>query len=521
MFSNPFFVGKPILSQDDFVGRGDIKQRILGGLNPNLNSTNVIGERRTGKTSLMLEIQRQLHEIKGTKPFLATYIDCSQTENVESFWREFVSNLKLEVSGQTAQIVKQIETLFPPNKLDINTLAAQIIKTISLTNNVVILLDEFDFILESEHFSGTFLLNLRHLGSFNVGFVVATRRRFEFHTTISSPFFNIFTFAILGLFPEKEARDLLNKKQPDGKSSAFNEEELRYILDVSGGYPVFLQLAAKEMFTIKYGDIDVTNKNWHDKHLELFEQTARQHFDYFWSKCSNQEKECLLALSKGKKLPEKMNDVKQILFERSLIIDRGGEIQPFSPIWAKWILNQSREKEKQAPEPIHKLMPNVQALRPKTSMTSQINVYAEQAVIGSTMNDNKEITRGNKTTFSNASGSIINIDSMLEQVTQNIDSTHSLNESDKKNLLELIDQLKIELLKTPPAKKEEAEALAESAKTLVEAGTKAQPNRTTIQITAEGLKKAAENMAEVMPTVITIASSIVKMVFRFVGIPLP
>jgi predicted transcriptional regulator len=118
-------------------------------------------------------------------------------------------------------------------------------------------------------------------------------------------------------------------------------------------------------------------------------------------------------------------------------------------------------------------------------------------------------------------GSIVNIDSMLEQVTQNIGTASHVDEAAKKQLTELIEQLKTELQKAPPTKKEEAEALAEAAKALVEAGTKDQPNKTTVQITAEGLKKAAENIAGVMPTVLSIASSIVKTVFQFAGIPLP
>ncbi|MBL0345736.1 hypothetical protein [Candidatus Villigracilis affinis] len=126
---------------------------------------------------------------------------------------------------------------------------------------------------------------------------------------------------------------------------------------------------------------------------------------------------------------------------------------------------------------------------------------------------------GNQYSFGNITGSNINIDSTLEQVTQNIGSTKNIDETVKKQLAELIDQLKLELQKAPPMNKEDAEAIAESAKALIEASTKSQPNKTTVRITAEGLKKAAENIAGVMPTVLTIASGIVKTVVqsRFSG----
>lgn len=133
----------------------------------------------------------------------------------------------------------------------------------------------------------------------------------------------------------------------------------------------------------------------------------------------------------------------------------------------------------------------------------------------------KEIIMGNKISFGNVSGSIVNIDSMLEQVNQTVGSASHFDESAKKQITGLVEQLKAELQKVPAEKKEEAEAVAESAKALVEAGAKSQPNKATIQITAEGLKKAAENIAGVMPNVLTIAAGIVKTIFQVMGIPAP
>ena len=133
----------------------------------------------------------------------------------------------------------------------------------------------------------------------------------------------------------------------------------------------------------------------------------------------------------------------------------------------------------------------------------------------------KEIIMGNKISFGNVSGSIINVDSTLEQVTQSIGTASHVDEVSKKQLTELVEQLKTELQKLPIAKREEAEAIADSAKALIEAGTKAQPNKPTVKITADGLKKAAENLAGVMPTVISIASGIIKTIFQLSGIPIP
>lgn len=132
-----------------------------------------------------------------------------------------------------------------------------------------------------------------------------------------------------------------------------------------------------------------------------------------------------------------------------------------------------------------------------------------------------EVVMGNKYSFNNITGSIITVDSMLEQVTQNIKSASNVDEVDKEQLSNLIEQLKLELQKVPQTEKEKAEAVADSAKTITEASIKNPPNKETIKISAEGLRKAAENIGNVAPTVLTIASSIVKTVFHLVGIPLP
>jgi hypothetical protein len=77
--------------------------------------------------------------------------------------------------------------------------------------------------------------------------------------------------------------------------------------------------------------------------------------------------------------------------------------------------------------------------------------------------------------------------------------------------------LKAELAKVPPELESEAEAVAQTTEALVEVASAEKPNKTMIEITGEGLKKAAENIAAVMPTVLTIATQIVATVSRIVG----
>jgi hypothetical protein len=114
-------------------------------------------------------------------------------------------------------------------------------------------------------------------------------------------------------------------------------------------------------------------------------------------------------------------------------------------------------------------------------------------------------------------GAIINIKSTLTNVNQTVAAWPNLDESAREELQQLIEQLSESLEKVPQDKVEEAEAVAQSAEHLVSVATEEKPNKTMIQITGEGLRQAAENLADVMPIVLTIATRIVTTVSKLAG----
>jgi ElaB/YqjD/DUF883 family membrane-anchored ribosome-binding protein len=111
-------------------------------------------------------------------------------------------------------------------------------------------------------------------------------------------------------------------------------------------------------------------------------------------------------------------------------------------------------------------------------------------------------------------GAILNIDSTLTNLSQNIGKLPGADADVKDELKQLIDQLRQALEEASSEQAEEAEAVVWAAETLIEAKSAEKPNRVKIEITKEGLKKAAENIASVMPTVLTIAEKIVSAIDR-------
>lgn len=114
-------------------------------------------------------------------------------------------------------------------------------------------------------------------------------------------------------------------------------------------------------------------------------------------------------------------------------------------------------------------------------------------------------------------GAMINIKSTLTNVQQSVGDIRTDDQNARQELEMLIAKLSEALQKVPEEKQEQAQAVAETAKALVEAAKTEKPNKTMVQITGEGLKQAAQNLAGVMPTVVTIAGQIALTVAKLVG----
>jgi hypothetical protein len=114
-------------------------------------------------------------------------------------------------------------------------------------------------------------------------------------------------------------------------------------------------------------------------------------------------------------------------------------------------------------------------------------------------------------------GAVINIKSTLTNVQQSVGGMSTNDPVAREELEKLIGQLSDALQKVPEEHKEQAQAVADLTQTFVESAKAENPNKTTLQITGDGLKKAAQNLAEVMPTVLPIATQIIMAITKIIG----
>lgn len=106
-------------------------------------------------------------------------------------------------------------------------------------------------------------------------------------------------------------------------------------------------------------------------------------------------------------------------------------------------------------------------------------------------------------------GANLNVKSTLSGVHQTVGTLPQANKAQKAELQQLIVELDKVLQQVPADKEEEADAVAQFAETLVNTAVSEKPNKMMMQITGEGLKKAAENLVGIVPAVVKIAGAIV------------
>jgi len=94
------------------------------------------------------------------------------------------------------------------------------------------------------------------------------------------------------------------------------------------------------------------------------------------------------------------------------------------------------------------------------------------------------------------------------------------DDTQKKQLQNLLQELQDALPKTSFDKAEQAEALATQAKGIVDEAAKPQPNKTVLQLFGQGLKTTAEFLKDTVPSVVTIAGQIASLIGKIHGIAL-
>ena len=106
----------------------------------------------------------------------------------------------------------------------------------------------------------------------------------------------------------------------------------------------------------------------------------------------------------------------------------------------------------------------------------------------------------------------VNIRTRLEHVTQTVQQTRGWADEQRNELTKLLTELQTGLETVAEKRPDDADRVTRTAELVVAEATKAKPDKAFLSITAEGLKQAAQSVADIAPTVLAVAGKVIAFV---------
>jgi hypothetical protein len=301
MIPNPFTFGNPIRESERFIGRQEeIRQVVNRLLSSAHESTSIVGERRIGKTSLLMHLaDKNTAQALGLVPehFCLIYIDFQGLVDItpQRFWSRVLTRMERTITNPNLRSqIDEIKKAELYELFDLEDLCESITEA-GLC--VVLLLDEFEYVTQNPNFGPDFFGGLRALAiHHNLPLVTATRRDLidlcHSEEIKGSPFFNIFANIVLRLFKKAEVDELLDH-YTSSSGLNFGSAEHALVWRLAGGHPLFTQVAGYYIF-------DASQQGMPSEKIEpwvisQFEQQTAPHFSYLWGRCTESEKITLIS----------------------------------------------------------------------------------------------------------------------------------------------------------------------------------------------------------------------------------
>lgn len=299
---NPFSYGRPIEDMNRFIGREREIEQVYSRLLSAFESSSIVGERRTGKTSLLKALSHEETKAKfGVPPekYIFIYQDFQylDVETVPSrFWRRVLKAIRRGVQDHDT-VADEIDIALKDETIDNYTLDDIFSLIDEAELYIVLLLDEFENVTRNEHFDTDFFGGLRALAiHHNLALITSSRQDLveltHSDTVRSSPFFNIFATINLRLFNETDATQLIEQYLAD-TGVKFSFSELNVLFAVAGYHPYFLQMAGHFLFSAHQQGLDDAARRRYV--LEKTRSEATSVFQDYWRNSSSAQ-QILLAV---------------------------------------------------------------------------------------------------------------------------------------------------------------------------------------------------------------------------------
>jgi hypothetical protein len=340
---NPFFNRHRITDPAYFFGRRRELERLYSAIATH-QCASVVGERKLGKSSLLTRLSHApTLQSFGLDPalYVFVYFDLESMASArrDDFWMELLDTIASRLPpGDMAQALrKQIDG----GEVRFMTIRRALRRLRDTGLEVVLMLDEFESLARNAQFDPDFYGELRSLAG-ELGLVILTASKrslydltYENSSTLSSPFFNIFSEMPIGLMPLDDAREVLIALSGQA-GPAFYAEEVEWALDLSGPHPFFTQVIGSHLFEAP-GSGQLRSVEVYETIRKRFTAEAEDHYRYIWASLDSSEQSGLLAL------PRTGEALLKSLRARGLVRDIDGQPMPFGDAFAAFL---ERERHK-------------------------------------------------------------------------------------------------------------------------------------------------------------------------------
>lgn len=301
--ANPYLPGTPLRKESQlFFGREELFDFIAehAGTQSQRNVFMLVGQRRTGKTSLLLRLEEYL-----PPQLLPVYIDCQSlgvSPGMPALLQEFAWHIADMLSSKGLHLtVPNLEAWQQdPTRVFQREFLPAARALLPADATLLMVFDEFEA-FESMVGDGilprTFFPYMRHLmqHSTGLGFVfVGTRRLEEMSADYWSVLFNIALYRKIDFLSRQAAERLIC--EPVAPHLVYDDLAIDKILRVTAGHPYFLQLVCytlvkhanqKKTGYITISDVNVT--------LDEMLRLGEVHFAYLWQRSNPAERAVLAA----------------------------------------------------------------------------------------------------------------------------------------------------------------------------------------------------------------------------------
>jgi hypothetical protein len=286
-------LGKPIRAYRHFYGR----KRELAKLTDDVRNgqcVSVVGVRRIGKTSLLFQLldpqARAVYKL--ADDVLCVYIDCGRLAKIPP-GQVYAEIMRRICRLENCPKLKALEK--PGTTLSFHDFDDNILHLRDAGVSLVLLLDEFERLGSNPHLDVNFFLGLRALHTeYELTYVTASRLpimelAFSHQDVLSSPFPNVFDSVRVGLFPEPEARELIQV------AGVFSSPVEDFLLDLSGGHPLALQHACRYAFERRQEAGVALSLDDRFVIQSQTQEAMEGHYRYYWKNLSQEQKRVLAA----------------------------------------------------------------------------------------------------------------------------------------------------------------------------------------------------------------------------------